>query len=305
MKIDIKKIDDNKYEVTSTTLEVKDTATIQVVKPAHVSGSVFIDPVSPKYLTDIALLVDRDDFLVDIQALRQKWKINNLVEFKNADVGLLMGWINRHLGDYSTDKDVKSLQMELDEDVASLRTKYGRTSNYDQVVLWVLFTNMVPDRAFKACYFTTIPDPTSDDPNRCKYAIILDGRTEIGELKQAFEEFKKHLRNLESVQSLRDLPTTDSFESLIAQIVVDNNKGPVGRTTNRYAVRTQTNIMLIRELYWKRKFENTSFAELARIANDRCVGDHSEDSPCMFCNADETNVRKSLQNYEKTVNRKL
>lgn len=303
MKIDIKKVDDNTYEVASTNEPHNKN---QIIRPNYVTGSVHIDGVSPKYLTDIALLVDRDDFLADIKKLRKKWKIDRLIEFKYADDLFLTGWINNHLGSIFNSQETEKLQKELKSDIASLRVKYGRTPNYDQVILWVLFTSTVPDGVYRSCYFTTISEPETEDSARHRFAILLDGRTELSELKKAFEDFKHHLKYLEFTQKLRDEPIPENFDSLIANMEANRIQGVVGKTANRYKVRTQANILLIRELYWKRKLYNTSFEKLASEANSKCDGNHlDEDKKCMFCVADEVNVRKNIENYEKTVNRKL
>lgn len=301
MEIDITKVDDSTYKVTTTKPPITDT---KKIKPRHVQGSVYIDPASPKYLTDIALLVDKDDFLKDIQRLREKWQITNIIEFQLGDQQLLDGWIASHLSKHYKDKKTETLRDELDADIVALRLKYGRTSNYDEVIKWVIFTNTVPSGVFKACYFTTIPQTDSADPSQCQYAIILDGRTENDEVLAALRDFREHLDHLESVQELKKLPVSNSYESVLSDLIIGRSKGPIGKTTDRNKVRTLNNILLVRELYWERKLKKTSFAKLASDAWEKCSGHSSDSERCFYCNADEVSVRKNIENYDKTINGK-
>lgn len=298
MKIDITQVSDSTYKVTTYQNSTKQ------IKPEYVNNTVNIDAVSPKYLTDVALLVDKEDFLTDIKKLKEKWKITEIIEFGIPDQQLLDGWITSHLKKTFKDTDEQSARESLNRDVAEVRLKYGRTSNYDVVILWVLFTNTVPAGVYKACYFTTIPESGSNDPSRHQYAIMLDGRAENSEVIKALQDFREHLKHLHTVQQLQKLPATNHYEALLAELIIGTSIEPIQESTDRETVRTKNNVMLVRELYWRHKQMNTSFADLATYANSKCDGNHGDYSTCIYCNADEENVRKNVENYDEAINRK-
>jgi hypothetical protein len=119
----------------------------------------------PKQFGDVAFLIDRDDFLLEIDGLRKKWKIIKLIKYnkensvksrlfpnkdtsdqlkkyKNAYSRLLKRYISVPLNENNREillKDYEKMQRILPSfsfsyDITLLRKKFKRPRNFDRVI---------------------------------------------------------------------------------------------------------------------------------------------------------------------------
>lgn len=299
MKIDISETSHNIFRVTKSGSNIKSGRQPEVV---HIPSSVDIKSVSAKYITDVVLLVDREDFLEDITKLREKWGMSALIGLELPDTGMLKSLFLTYCKNKMDAKDDSAIISEILDDVKALRIKYGRTSNFDDTILWVLLTHSVPSGIFKACYFTTIPALDSKDPSAQLYSIILDGRVEESELLEAYADFKQHLATLENAQVLRNSSPDNTFQSLTGEIIRSTHKGPINPTSSRDRVRNRNNILLMRELYWKKKTEKITYYELADYANKKCdKHEIKRKGGCIYCNATYSSIKEGIREYKELL----
>jgi len=147
-----------------------------------------IQTSNKKHATDIAMLVDKPEFLREIQILREKWGITSL--FRQAD---FFNFIDKYISG-------KNRSREFYSDISTLLEKFNRGINFKRVVEYVLVTGVVPEGVYLSCYFDTIPIGETDivaNPKAKQYVIVISPRTEKQELLEVFYEFQEHIRGYE------------------------------------------------------------------------------------------------------------
>lgn len=301
MKIDIKKTADQKYEVVFPYAGAKKSKVEGAIEHEPVAGSVNIQSVDPKYVTDIAFLVDRDDFLHDIVLLRKKWKIGYHVEFSIMNTSTLHNWAKSHLNEIYPNQSIVQMFNELLQDVSKIRHKYGRSSSYDDSIMWVLFTHSVPEGIFKPSYFTVLPE--SEIGNLAgQFALIIDGRAEERDVLNAYQEFRDYIDEFADVKNSKPSPHATAFQSLARQIAIDSYKGTLSATSDSTKVESKPTILLIRELYWKKKTERITYEELANHSNKKCDKHKvKKKGGCFYCNATYASVKQAVISYRKQL----
>lgn len=143
---------------------------------------------------DVVFLVDNNDFKLDIQKLRDKWGVSEFEDFDRFG-----NFIEYHLDKFRkrSPNDVPNpfTEEHFIVDVKRLRRKYHRTIHFDPVILWVLFSNKVPDKIYKRCLVQNVllegEDP--DDPKSYQFALIVSPNAEKDEVAQAYLDLKNHL----------------------------------------------------------------------------------------------------------------
>lgn len=155
--------------------------------------------LNKKHSTDIAMLVEKIEFLREIQRLRNKWHITELDKltslFPNSKKLLnIENIILKNISD--PEKQQNSIQ-EFNNDIDMLLKKFNRDKNYKIVVEYALSTGIVPDGVYSSCYFdvVTINEPAGlNNPENYKYVIVLSPRTEQQEVIKVYKEFKKYIK---------------------------------------------------------------------------------------------------------------
>ncbi|OGK41513.1 hypothetical protein A2954_00735 [Candidatus Roizmanbacteria bacterium RIFCSPLOWO2_01_FULL_37_12] len=135
-----------------------------------------------RHYYDITLLVDRPDFIEWIVELRKKWKINKLFEDYHEFYSHIWKISNKNWGLFK-------------KDIEKVRQSFGRLPNFDEVIMYALAFNEIPDGIYKSCYLETIEDPA--DPNndeKYKYAIIVTPNTIKDDLAVVLKEFKQKVK---------------------------------------------------------------------------------------------------------------
>lgn len=211
--------------------------------------------------TTIALLVDRQDFLQDIQQLRNQLEINTLLNSAQSSELL-------HFAEKVGHKEPEMFLENMNQEVANLRRKYGRTINHDPMIKWALFTNTVPKGLFRHAYYELVQLDKNDDP---QYVLVLDPRATDDEVKQASNELREYLFGYSSKQINRlinqgvadeFLPIVSvnkyDFEAgLLAQDDAETvgqkmSQGPLYAASNKELVTIQKNLNFNRNMYWLR-----------------------------------------------------
>ncbi len=155
-----------------------------------------VQPSSIKNKTDISLLVDKHDFLEEIQRLREKWQLKKPTKETHHN-GVLRIITDESLLSYSR-IDVNVLEKKLSEfkkDIDNLLKNSARGKNFRIIVLFALFIGSIPDGVYKSCYFDVVTINEAEDlnkPENYQYVIVLSPRTEQQDVVEAFHDFVKH-----------------------------------------------------------------------------------------------------------------
>ena len=149
-----------------------------------------------KHATDIAMLVDKYEFLQEIQKLRQKWKITKLYKRKGLvnNTGLFDEQNPLYFSDLTEEEATKKLP-EFHKDIDNLLKVFNRGKNFRQVVLYALISGQIPESIYQSCYFDVVTINENEDlnkPENYQYVIVMSPRTEQQEMIDAFEVFRKH-----------------------------------------------------------------------------------------------------------------
>jgi uncharacterized coiled-coil DUF342 family protein len=172
-----------------------------------------------KHATDIVMLVDKPEFILEIQRLRDKWDIDKLESIKGLfgdNQGLLdiEGIIRSK---FEEPDEIRKKHQEFNRDIDALLRQFKRGKNFRQVVMYALVAGAIPDSIYESCYFdvVTINEPADlSKPERYQYVIVMSPRTEKKEVLEAFEDFKKHRERKIKFHQPRiplDSPVTKEF----------------------------------------------------------------------------------------------
>lgn len=156
-----------------------------------------IETTNKKYITDISILVDRIDFLRDVQDLRSEWNITELYSPERID-----SFLNWHIAENKNTIDdpneVKRRLKKFNQDIIALRNKYNRTKNFDLIITYTVGCGVIPKYIYRSCYWDRILMSSDDNPNDVKnyqYVIVLSPRTEKRELEGVFNDYQKHIKS--------------------------------------------------------------------------------------------------------------
>src|SRR6185437_4879084 len=142
-----------------------------------------------KHVTDIAMLVDKPEFLEELHRLRSKWHITDL--YKN--IPLTSSIITKILNtekkkEFSFLEELKSWQ-EFSEDIDKLLSTFNRGKNFKKIIIYALITGLIPEAIYKSCYFDVVAINRQREglrPEDYQYVIIMSPRTEKQEIEQAY-----------------------------------------------------------------------------------------------------------------------
>lgn len=168
-----------------------------------------------KHATDVALLVDKPEFLKEINRLREKWYITELSSIESPIPNTTMGLDIEGIicSKFNDPDESASKWQEFNEDIEALLKKFNRGKNFKQVINYILIAGVVPDGIYRSCYFDVVAINESADmnkPERYQYAIILSPRTELKEVEEAFQEFKLYRTAKLQFESLPFIDGNDS-----------------------------------------------------------------------------------------------
>lgn len=158
-----------------------------------------IQATNKSHALEVAMLVDKKEFLQEINRLREKWKISKLTQVINS-LGVQFDLNVRSLITNSNESESQESK-KLDDfynDIDGVLRKFRRGKNFKMVVIYALFAGVIPDNLFSSCYFEVatlneVKDKTH--PENDQFVIVLSPRTELKEVKQVFNEFKEHIKN--------------------------------------------------------------------------------------------------------------
>lgn len=147
-------------------------------------SKIEIQVSNKKHATDIAMLLDKPEFILELINLREKWKIDDLFPISRIQA-------------FTESEAIYPKRVEFDDDINYLLKKFHRGKNYKKVVEYALITGVIPDGIYNSCYFDVVTINEAEDlnkPERYQYVIVLSPRTEKKELEQAYQEFKEHIK---------------------------------------------------------------------------------------------------------------
>jgi len=150
-----------------------------------------------KHATDIAMLVDKPEFLQELEKLRQKWQITKLYKLNTSPFQELLNIDSVVNNGVADNKQVQKRRDEFNQDIDKILKKFNRGKNFKLVVEYALTTGVIPEGVYRSCYFDVVKvgEPDSlENPERDQYVIILSPRTEQKEVKEAYKEFKEHIK---------------------------------------------------------------------------------------------------------------
>lgn len=135
-----------------------------------------------KHHTNVALLVDKPEFLKHIAYLREKWQIE-----KPFKVSAYQKFYAHIWGEENNEERWGNFL----KDIEKARRLFNRTPNFDKVIIYAMGFNEIPEHAYKSCYLRTIQN--SKDPDDIEYAIVVTPYTTEAEIKRELAEFKKNI----------------------------------------------------------------------------------------------------------------
>lgn len=170
-----------------------------------------------KHATDIALLVEQDEFLSELLKLREKWHITKLKQLETSPFQELLNIDNVILKEITGKEEQQKIRNEFNKDIAGVLKKFNKSKNFTSVVVYALVTGTVPEGVYQGCYFDVVAINEPEDlskPENFQYVIVMSPRTELKEVKQAYKDFKEHIKGKIQFES-RSLPKLKENENLI------------------------------------------------------------------------------------------
>lgn len=167
---------------------------------------------------DICMLVDKLEFLREIDRLRKKWQITKLYIPRSLLGGDELLDTHNLLFYTDLDQNEKKLRLpEFNQDIDNVLKTFNRGKNFKLVVEYALIIGIIPEGVYQSCYFdvVTINEPEDlSKPEKYQYVIVVSPRTEKKEVEKAFEEFQKHIEGKIKFES-RTLPKLQETGNLI------------------------------------------------------------------------------------------
>jgi len=269
-----------------------------------------------KHATDIAMLVDKPEFIQEIQRLRQKWQITELYKYELLDEPVLLDMHNPLFYTGINKSKIEEKLPEFNKDIDLVLKKFNRGKNFRLVVIYSLITGSVPEGVYQSCYFDKVVINELEDmnkPERYQYVIVLSPRTEKKEVIEAYQEFKAHIKGKIDFQHSNlsmDLP---QHEELIMQY----HAGNIHDSADIDKFKTQKELNRTREWYWIRNMEHINDVSkkqktyeqvLDEWQKDKCLiktnhEDITSKKNCDFCSIEDINIiEQALSAYSKLLN---
>jgi len=158
-----------------------------------------IQTTNKSHALEIAMLVDRQDFLLEIESLREKWHVSRLTQLTLLpEIQQLLNIQEIISPNAKNHEEQEEKLNEFNLDVEKILKKFGRGKNFKVVVIYSALVGIVPANIFSSCYFDVATVNEAEDkskPEKYQYIIVLSPRTEQKELKEAFSEFQNHIKN--------------------------------------------------------------------------------------------------------------
>jgi hypothetical protein len=263
-----------------------------------------------KHATDIAMLVDKPEFLQEIEKLRQKWGIKELYK-SSAFHSFLEFHIMTNKNTVSVDKEVKERLSDFNNDIDLILKRFNRGRNFKLVVEYALGTGTVPNGIYRSCYFDVVKIGELEDlnnPERYQYTIVLSPRTELKEVVNAYKEFKEHIKGKISFESLANLDIEIPTDK---ELIEQYHRGNIYKSADIDKFKTLKELDRTREWYWMRygdhfndaSKEPKTYAELVDDWNNRCplygvTKDKQHIKNCLYCSVlDESYIEHALASY--------
>lgn len=202
---------------------------------------------SKRHFADVALLVDKPNFIEWVIELRKKWKITP--ELFNADYHTFYS----HIWSQGNSKAWEN----FNKDIERIRSTYQRLPNFDKVIFYAIACNEVTDGIYSTCYLDTIADPNNpNDETLYKYAIIVTPNTTVPDVRKVLADFRKKMK----------IALQQENDPVLKQQAASEYKYEFGP---RYtpSPRNIDNIMRDRKWYWQSR-EGLKNKEIAQRAKD-------------------------------------
>ena len=269
-----------------------------------------------KHATDIAMLVDKLEFLKEINRLREKWRVPE----PNKDSDLY-----RFLELTVKEKDRLD---EFNSDIEMLLKQFNRGKNFKSVVEHALITGVIPDNIYQSCYFDIVTIGEAEDlnkPERYQYVIVMSPRTEKQEVAQAYREFQEHIKgykatnkNENNVLGKIDFQNSENgFNWEVPddkELIKQYHKGNIYKSADIAKFKTQKELDRAREWHWIRyddylngKSNNPlTPAEVCTEWQNKCSINRNlkfkelKDCSCIYC-IDPVLIMKSLKKYDNLL----
>jgi len=137
-----------------------------------------------RHYADVAILVDRPDFIDWINKLRAKWRIKkNFKEYHDFLV---------HIGKQERKNKARE---EFEKDVKKVRLAFNRSPNFDNVITHAIAFGKVYKGSYNPCYYEHILDPVDpNDERKDKYAIIVTPNTVLDDIAPILKEIKTRIK---------------------------------------------------------------------------------------------------------------
>ncbi len=184
-----------------------------------------VQALSKSHRTDIAMLVDKTDFLQELQTLREKWHINKLYNRKGLfGEPFILDTQNSLFYTDTPEAEAEERLPEFNKDIDLLLNKFKRGKNFRLVIIYALITGIVPEGIYQTSYFdlVTINEPEDENkPENYQYVLVVTPRTEQKDVVKAFREFKQHAKSKIKFHSPRiplDTPVTKEFTKAVETI---------------------------------------------------------------------------------------
>lgn len=275
-----------------------------------------IQTSNKKHATDIAMLIDKPEFLGELIRLREKWNITELLPLPNIHEQLI------------EKVELNGRDSEFNDDVDDVLRKFNRGRNFKKVVEYALLTGVIPEKIYFSCYFdvVTINEPEDlNEPEKYQYVIVMSPRTEKQEVEQAYKEFQEYLTGHEATNELdtdilgkrnfpKHAPNLDIENPNDRDLIEQYHKGNVYEASDISKYKTQKELDRAREWHWikYRDFLNgltkqpLSPGEVCKEWQDKCPinkgrklkeKDYCE---CEYC-IDAELIMKSLSHYDNLL----
>lgn len=225
-----------------------------------------IDLKDERHFTDVAPIVDREDFVNEVERIRNVLKIHIPL----------------------SDKELSKIPTKADEKIINSEIEKSRKHLYlpivfKSVIASVVFRNEVTDRDYSSAYLDSDLHGTFDDegitPDETHYIVLSPGARDTDVLK-AYQDYRDHLGNDKSIASYK----------YIHRVWETNISKP---SLKKY-----------RKWYLARR-KGISFQEIATMETDDCPvkRDHKtgKDKPKDCACYEESTIRKGVDTYENLV----
>lgn len=146
----------------------------------------------------VASLIDRADFLQDIEAIRKKHKIKKLFSREEIENETLKQFdeTTNYFRKHGSIHPLLKVVHEYDNDIIKLQRKYKKSNNFQEVIRFSLICGEVIERDFENVYTIVVGVPKDKDQvffplNSPDVAIIITPETDPKEIISAY---KNHLK---------------------------------------------------------------------------------------------------------------